>query len=456
MPPRPRSPCKDIKRRLPNYKALARDLPKNSKETIQRFRYQPGPDGVPCNVVSEDAPGRTTCYAADAHSSRRKTCNLLVDPNGPFAPTFPPGMYLYGHSDFEGQDFVCRYKDLVMFQDVDIDTHTSLPDPFSVVVLGPYVHPFTNKLVIKCIPMSVFNPANINEKSSNLGLLFESMENGEPDDIIMVPTVDMLFHFCNQLEDHGFNATADSIRIATTDIQERENECEKLGNACSENPVFLRKVRTIMRCFYEMALYSRRWAGPDKKLPITKLLAPVGSSTNPLSPKLRNKFVLPAQTGVKLGSDGNIPADLFDGLGMLTGMQLTTGQSILQIYDTLTSAEQRLLFNACTPGYPYLMIDGSGYWLSRDDVNQTDPPSNGNPDINGESFQLTLFDMYFGLPRRTPQGFYAESSVQGTNGYCVQIASNMTGRSVLTIIQYLYKSRPLWAAGDGPWVNLHT
>ena len=455
MPPRPRSPCKEIKRRLPNYKALSRDLPKNSKETVQRFRYQPGPDGIPCNVVSEDAPGRTTCYAADAHSSRRRTCNLLVDPDGPFAPTFPPGLYLYGHSDFQGNDFVCKYKDLVMFEDVDINTRTRFPDPFSVAVLGPFVHPFTNKLVIKCIPMSVFNPVNINNKSTNLGYLFESMENGTPDKIIMVPTVDMLLHFCRQLEDHGFHATATSIRNAAENISYQETKCAELGNACEVDPIFLRKVRTIMRCFYEIALYSRRWAGPDKKLPITKLPASVGDIGNPLSTKIRNKFALSTQTGVKLASDGNVPADILDGLGMLTGMQQALGQSILQIYDTLTNNEKKLLLDACMLGYPYMKIDGSGYWLSPDEVNRTDPPRNGNPPSFGQPYHLSLFSMYFGAPSG-PRGFYAHSSVQGTNGYCVQIAANMTGRSVLTIIQYLYKSRPLWAAGDGPWVSLHT
>jgi hypothetical protein len=374
-----------------------------------------------------------------------------VDPDGPFAPTFPPSLYLYGHSDFQGNDFVCRYKDLVLYEDVDIDTRTRLPHPFSVAVLGPFVHPFTNKLVIKCIPLSVFNPANIRGMSTNLGYIFESMTNGIPDEIITVPTVDMLLHFCRQLEDHGFHATAISIRSATAQLQDRERKCERLGDACDQNPVFLRKVRTIMRCFYEIALYSRRWAGPDKKLPITRLPASVGDIGNPLSPKIRNKFALPTETGVKLASDGNVPADILDGLGMLTGMQMALGQSILQIYDTLTNNEKRLLLDACVLGYPYMKIDGSGYWLSEDEINGTDPPINGNP----RPFRLSLFSMYFGTPNNS-RGFYAHSSVQGTNGYCVQIASNMTGRTVLTIIQYLYKSRPLWAAGDGPWVGLHT
>jgi hypothetical protein len=130
---------------------------------------------------------------------------------------------------------------------------------------------------------------------------------------------------------------------------------------------------------------------------------------------------------------------------------MALGQSILQIYDTLTSSEKKLLLDACMLGYPYMKIDGSGYWLSPDEVNRTDPPRNGNP----LPFTLSIFSMYFGTPH-SPRGFFAHSSVQGTNGYCVQIASNMTGRTVLTIIQYLYKSRPLWAAGDGPWVSLHT
>ena len=110
-------------------------MPKNSRETVPRYRYRPGPDGVPCNVVSDDTPGRTTCYAADAHSTRRKTCNLLVDPDGPFAPTFPPGLYLYGHPSFDGHDFVCEYLNVIDFEHHDIDTRAGNPPPLSVAVL---------------------------------------------------------------------------------------------------------------------------------------------------------------------------------------------------------------------------------------------------------------------------------------------------------------------------------
>jgi hypothetical protein len=377
-----------------------------------------------------------------------------VDPNGPFAPTFQPGLYLYGHSDFQGNDFVCKYTDVLMFDTHEINTRTHMPEPFSVAVLGPYVHPFTNKLVIKCISMNIFDPAFINDVRG-LGSMFESLESGGPDKIVMVPTVDMLVHFCTQLRDHGFTQLADKIKRITVKIERREKKCEELRVACEADPIFLRKVRRIMRCFYELALYSRRWAGPDKKLPITHLPEKVGHRTNPFSPKLMNKFALPSLTGVRQASEGYIPADILDGRGMLTGMQQAFGQSILKNFETLTDDQIRILSKACVLGYHYMKIDGSGYWLSPDEVNTTDPPNNGNPRLSdGRPYQLSLFHMYFG-DRNGSRGLYAYSSVQGTNGYCVQIAASMTGRSVLTIIQYLYKSRPNWAAGDGPWVNLH-
>jgi hypothetical protein len=466
MPPRPRSPCKDIKRRLPNYKALARDLKKNSKETVPRYRYQAGPEGVPCNVVSQDAPGRTTCYAADAHSSRRKTCTLLVDPEGPFAPTFPPGFYLYGHDEFKDHNFICNIRDYILFTSERVNTFddtVDLPEKYSVGVLGPFVHPITNKLVVKCIPLAFFNYNMDLTNPVTLGYLFESMESGAPDPTIMVPTVKMLIDFCRQLDDvsekenrQELGEVAVSLRLAASMLEDAETECKKLADECDRSPEFLRKARTILRCFYELALYSRRWAGPDMKVPIMNLPEKVGSAQNPLSPKIRNKFVSSSQTGVKLASLGEVPADLLDGKGMLTTMQMKLGESILKIYNTLTEDEQKKLVNACYLGYPFWKIDGSGYWLSDIEPNTTDPPFNGNP----PGFSLSLFSMYFGNTSRS-LGFFAYSSVQGgegdmnITGYCYQIASNFTGRSVLTIMKYLYKSRPLWAAAEGPWVSMH-
>lgn len=455
--PRSRSPCKDISRRLPNYKSLARDLPKNSKETLKRYRYQAGEEGVPCRTASENTPGRTTCYTPTDHSRRRKTCNLLIDPNSPFAPSFRPGLYLYGHPDFNGHDLVCTYKNLYTWQNMDVNTlpgqGQALPDPFTVAVLGPYADPYSKKLVVKCIGMEMFAPENIRGRATNLGNAFVG------DDylgVTAVPTTEMLDSFVRQLSECGLSEIAQTIQSANGELKLIQKDCEQLANLCDNDDDLLRKVRTVARCFYEMSLYSRRWAGPDRKVPITAIPDPVGYGKNPLSTKLRGKFVIPSITGVRLKNDGNIPADMLDpGYGMLTGMQQAYGQSILMIYNALTSVQQIRLRRAFRVGYKFYMIDDSGYWLLEEEPNTVDPPNNGNPPQAGRPFPLDLFTMYFGTPT-SAHGLFAYSSVQGTNSYCLQIASSHAGRTVLTLLPYLYKSRPVWAAADGPWNSLHT
>ena len=469
--PRVRSSCTDVRRRLPNYKALARDVPKNSMETWERYRYQQGADDMPCSVVPLDQPGKTTCYAPTAHSTRRRTCKLLVDPHSPVAPNFPPGLYLYGHPSFTGHDFVCTSLDSLTFGPQHIDTRSAPPLPYSVAILGPYIDPSTQLLTIRCIDIKVFE--GIDGKAVNLGRAFIGMESG-PDGIDVlenispVPTVDMLGQFISQLRDIAptpdIPATSNlfwmqrSIYKATDKLRSSIAAIHALRDEAMTDPQFLRKTRVMMRCFYEMALYSRRWAGPDRKLPITSMPAPVQDATNPISTKLLNKFAVASVTGVKMTQNGNLPAGLLDEYGMLTTMQQLCGESVLHIYDTLPPNQQDILKNATKLGYNFQMIDGSGYWLLSDEVNTTDVPRNGNPadPFNGRPFSLNLFTMYFGSPNNNLRGFIAQSSVQGTHGYCVQIAANMAGRTVQTIIQNLYRTRPLWAAAEGPWKNLHT
>jgi hypothetical protein len=443
---------------LANYKALARGLSKNSRETLERRRYEVRDDGRPCRVVAQDAPGRTRCHAPTDHSPRRKTCTLLVDPDAPFAPTFPPGLHLYGHPSFQGEDFVCKYHDIIMNVTEDVDTRTQRPAPYSVAVFGPFVDPLTRKLVVRCISTNSFHPSNIRGSLVNLGHAFLHLNaRGEPDNITCVPTFAMMDAFVRQLVDVEKINIANTIADACVEGKRIEQRCQRLADRCAEDATRLRKVRLLMRCFYETSLYSRRWAGPECKPPVETLPPPVDHAGNPLSQKLKNKFASASVQGAKVVADGNAPADFVDGPGMLPGMHQAWGQSALALYDSLDAITQATLRSACALGYSFYKIDGSGYWMSYDEVNNIAPGRNGNRPVNGEPFQLNLFTMYFGMPDTNhPRGLYAQSSVQGTNTYCLQIASSMTGRTVLTLLPYLYKTRPTWAAAEGPWHTLHT
>jgi hypothetical protein len=95
--------------------------------------------------------------------------------------------------------------------------------------------------------------------------------------------------------------------------------------------------------------------------------------------------------------------------------------------------------------------------MSYDEINNVAPGINGNRPQGGKPFQLNLFSMHFGMPDPNhPRHLYAQSSVLGTNTYCLQIAASMTGRTVLSLLPYLYKTRPTWAAAEAPWHTLHT
>lgn len=476
MPSRPRSPCKDGLKTLPKYKTLARGLRKGSKERLTRYRYQqpPGSSSGLCRVVDDQAPGRTQCYAPTEHSARRKTCNLLVDPAHPRIPDLEPSLYLYGGPRFqEEEDLVCKKLNFETFEEESINTGTSMPPPYSVAVLGPFVDLRTRRLQVRCIDMQAFEePSQFATSLNSFGQCFLHLDpGGVPEASIPVPTSTMLQAFVRDLKvavdgadrvpvPSFFPRLIGVVEGHIRNLQKKEVSREGLDRMCQQHPDFQKKVRLILRLFWEVALYSRRWGGPECKPPIDRLPDPVGRASNPLSPKLVNKYVISTLQGVRLVTTGNIPADLVDGYGMLTGMQQALGQSIRMIFDSLSDQEKTTLRRALAPGTKCYYIDGSGWWTTFEELNSTDPPRNGNP----RGFQIDIFAMYFGTPRvaasghevQHPLDLVATSSVFGTNGYCVQLAASMLGRSVLTTLPYVYKTRPTWAATDGLWQGLHT
>lgn len=254
---------------------------------------------------------------------------------------------------------------------------------------------------------------------------------------------------------HNLSAALQHIH---TVLVRNETRLDALQKECNKDAAFQKHARTIARLFFEIALYSRRWAGPDQPFPISKLPAAVGTPSNPLSDRLQGKYAIPTLTGVRLKDipddqrDNFRAADVVDEYGMLQRMQQACGASIMMIFETLPPRQRTALRDAMTLGYHMYQIDGSGYWQSYDEVNTI----NGNPNFLGGPFQLDIFQMYFGTTTTDNDAFYAQSSVQGTGTYCVQIAAQVAGRTILSIIPSLYKTRPAWAAHEGVWINLHT
>ena len=439
--PRQRSPCSPSQRRIPKYKVLARDLPSQAKETLERVRYQEQQPGRPCRRVTDDTPGRTTCYAPTQHSRRRKTCNLLVDPNHD-VPNVTPDLHLWGVDEMKDVRLLCRAYNILMGDVRNVDTAQTPPPPYTIAVLGPYVHPVTERLVIKCILVDVFEDVrNVND----LGMAFSEVTMSERG--VMVPTLDMLHRFINRLASVPGTRNeliVENLRFIERRLYQIHAPIQDLTFECMKDPIFLQQVRTILRCFYEMALYFRRWGGPGRKVPLL-LLQGVGTG-NPISAKLTGKYVRSTMTGPRLvKSADDSPADfVMQPEGTLTNMSQAHAQSIYMIYTSMSLQRQRILRSAFQLGTPFRTVEG-GFWM--DDI---DVYTDGNP----ASVPLNLFNMCFGT--RGSQHLYAEVSLFGTRTYCVQVASIQIIRSVQTILPLVYRSRPNWAAVDGEFDHVHT
>lgn len=451
--PRQKSPCSPQSRRIPKYKLVARNLPPNTRETLTRYRYQKNPDGDdrPCVVVGDDAEGRTNCYAPTAHSTRRKSCELLIDPANPLH-RFKPGLYLVPGPRFQDETLVCSAEDIITFDAEHVDTRNG-PPTRPVVVLGPFVHPTTGLLTVKCILLSALSdmhPANIH----SFGHVFQTMDMTECG--VMVPDRDMILELVQDIEasnvSNGDNIAV-KLRTVNHELTVMEEFLETLDDACSTDADFQKRVRSICKSFYEMALYFRRYAGPGRKVPLD-VLPEVGDAGNPLSPSLRGKFVTSTMTGVRLTANGtaqSLPADfVIQPEGTLTNMSQAYGESILMIYDSFSVAQKRIVRQAFNLGTPFRIINGHGrFYLGMQDVNIY----NGNP----SNISLNLFDMCYGSSPPDARNFYARSSVFGTTeNYCVQIAAIQIIRTVQTVLPYIYRSRPTWALVDGEFENSHT
>lgn len=473
--PRRRSPCSPSSKKLPKYKRLARDLPDGAVETLERYRYRPQSPGKPCRVVTDDrAPGRTNCYAPSNHSKRRKTCQLLVHPDKE-VPDVEPGLYLYGSPRFrEHLNFTCQIMD-DMYQKQTIGQGDR--PLYSILVLGPYVEPRTGHLVVRCLDVQMFKPQDIRD-TQNLGTLFMHLEEDDtfpvPEKIIPVPTAKMLKDVANRdfvwasrdpdarefkddVSQRPFDWDGLAVKFLerATELKTHWVQRERFSEYCEQHPDFKRKMRKMAKMCWDFSLYGRQWAGPSRKMPFDKLAGRVGSPSNPLDPKIRGRFVQSSANGPRLFDDPRkgMPADFTQDTSLLLQMCFANAESIIKLYATLADGEKVIARSAWIMGLPFWMIDDSGYWTSREEVNFT----NGN----GAHFPLNVFSQLGGT-RNTDYGLFAHQSVIGTperGGYCVQIASSHLGRMVLTMLPYLYANPPTWSRSGGElqqWPNLHT
>lgn len=437
-----RSPaCSPRTRKLLKYQQLARD---RERETSPRVRYAVNPGGSkrPCVVADATSKGRTQCYAPTDHNPKRKTCQLLVDPAHPLHD-FEPGLYLVPGPRFKDQTLVCSAVDILMLNSEEVDTRRG-PVTTPVVVLGPYPHPVSGLLTVKCIPLSAMEDAT---SPDQLGIAFQTLNMDERG--VMVPTSKMIDDL---MKDVLASSIPDWLRISmnidlvSTVLKQQEARLKGLRLSCLSDEKFRKRVRVICKSFYEMALYFRRYAGPGGKVPLD-ILQTVGHASNPLSPQLRGKFVIASANGVRLSDKGHggIAADfVIRPEGTLTNMSQACAASIMKSYEAIDHpARREMLKNVFALGTPYRML-GGGFYLHKSD------PYTGSENVD-------MFDMCFGEPgSKAPHKFYARASVFGTQTYCVQVAAIQILRCIQTVLPYVYDSTPAWALVDGEFENTHT
>lgn len=419
----PSPPCKTSSRRLPNWKADARGVPRGRREQVVPRRYVVSPDpSVPCEEHDGTGGGRTGCYAE--HSKRRKSCRLLGMPAS-MPVNFSPNLYVYGLTPpFEGPDRIdlaCSTFDPIMYETIQYDSRREpIPDG-SVVVLGPYATG-ERGTTLKCIPVDLLQAmsGDADGDVQMLGSRFE-VEIGPRKYDSRVPNEQMLYDCVQTLEFHGIRMGGMIVSAVVTLLRnEQYRKQMELHLSRDESGLLQRKVRLLARLFFHLAMYLRRWAGPGRPYPIAydRTRDNVGSPTNPVSASLRGKSVVAGSSGVRVVKQTHsLPAadDLSSGTGRLEQMENAHLRAISDVLETLSEEDQAYVRLAFKSGTRYEMVgeDGfsSGYWTTTD----------------------SLVDMCLSPVHSVAAG-----------DRCIRMTSADILYGVLTVIPHLYATPPTW------------
>ena len=235
---------------------------------------------------------------------------------------------------------------------------------------------------------------------------------------------------------------------------------DALDDALVNSADFLNIHARFLRCFFELGCYYRRWAGPQRILPIGHdrsqnpkgVLRIVEVHKTP-SPKLDGKFVTPSVSGARLlSADPSGRHMAADTVEPLRGDSQTWRPRWHKSFRPLTpcpgisgfSLRKRLgpWHSVLRPGRSVL-VDQPGAKL----LIQSSLP-------DARSLRLVLRGS--GGDRQHPRGFHATRSTQGNGQYCVQLAAIQILRTVLTLLPYAYLRTPQWAMTGAPFHNTHT
>lgn len=419
MPPPALQDCKQKTRKLPNWKADQRKVPRGSTETVVSHRYvASGVRNVPCARTDVRVAGKRTMCFSEA-SPRRKTCPLLSE-SETVLPV-PTGMHLSGKGSLADHAVSCgTYAD-----EEDEESLTDQNAPYQLTVLGPFPHILHPKRwVIRCIETTDLSGIRDLEGLSRVFSTSVSVRDHvrkvtQSHPVNYVPTLPMLKAYVRTLA--GQDApddvapVLDTFRPLVTELEKMHSKLHALRRRCESDTQLRTKARRVLMNAFLFGMYARRWQGPGYPYPVNNV-GLVGTRARPASKALIGNTAAWSASGlVRLVPKGVYrAADFVNGEGRLEVVQ----DAYLQAANTILSSDSFLSSHMLSCVETAYAIDGTGW-----------PDSDTLHDLVGLCMEGT-------------------ASSSGT-GSCIRRNSMHIVRSCQLLIPYVYSSPPVWSRYEG-------
>ena len=359
---------------------------------------------VPCARSRTGDKKGTRCYAES--SKKRKYCKFLVEDR---KHMFPQGIYLNGIG--EGRNIDTKCKDRLNYITYDMDEY-DLTRPGTILIMGPYKDENGN-IAVKCMNVrEVFQYQTLEYLMQSLVYLRD----------VFVPSLRMIRTFLNSNSLRNIGSGPDLEKKLKQLCQPYE-AYEKITKTLPNNKKLRDASRLMAKYMFMLGMYNLKWAGPDRPYPTTDFRSrkEVGSSSNPISDKLKGKYVSVTPKGLlSVRESGDLKADDVNEDKRLHTMEHALLQAIHVQQTLLTEEEKQKLMQFFLPPVRAhcVTMDDHTYFPSTEE---------------GTSLFQTV-------EQHNPR--YGVSS-------CVRSLGSTLVRGSLMAIDHLYKTRPPWSKLDG-------
>ena len=386
---------------VPNWLSDQRGVPRGGTEVVRSERYVVGGanSNVPCVKSRTGDKKGTRCYAES--SKKRKYCKFIVEDR---KHMFPQGIYLNGVGEGREINTECKGRLNVFTNETD---NYDLSTPGTTLIMGPFKDE-RGKIAVKCMRVEdVF-------LFEQLEYLMQSLVH-EGD--VFVPSLRMLRTFLNSGSARG------QLETKLKRLCQPYEAYEKITRTLPNNKKLRDASRVMAKYMFMLGMYNLKWAGPDRPYPTTdfKSRKEVGSSSNPISDKLKGKYVSVTPKGLlSVRERGDLKADDVNEDKRLHTMEHALIQAI-HVQETLLTEEEKqklIQFFLSSVRTPCVTMDDHTYFPSTEE---------------GTSLFQTV---------ETHNPRYGVHS-------CVRSLGSTLVRGSLMAIDHLYKTRPPWSKLDG-------